>query len=96
VGPLFSEGYAPRRKQRYLNREGVMVSSTPSKRVSSNGHEWCEAVGERLWATEQMGLIEQLQCGRCGRDFIDVFSTGERRAVALSVLSFWTLSDDAT
>ena len=73
-----------------------MAADTPSKRWSSNGHNWIQTQGERLFAIVQMGLIEQLQCIRCGREFIDIFSTGERQAVFVSVLSFWTLSDEVT
>jgi len=71
-----------------------MAADTPSKRTSWNRHEWIQATGERLRATQQMGLIEQLQCKRCGRDFIDVFSTGDRKAVFVSILSFWILAPE--
>ena len=62
--------------------------------IGWNSHEWVEA--ERFFTTEQLGLVELLQCRRCGRDFIDVFSTGTRPPVFISILSFWTLSPDAS
>lgn len=58
-----------------------------------NGHEWNET---RQLTTRELGAIEQLQCGRCGRDFIAVLSTGAVLAVAIGVLSFWTLPDEVT
>jgi hypothetical protein len=58
-----------------------------------DSHDWSDS---RQLVTREMGTIGQLQCRRCGRDFILVTSTGAVQAVAIGVLSFWVLSPEVT
>lgn len=67
------------------------MATVPSSKVVN--HEWGDA---RRLVTRELGIVEQLQCSRCGRDVIIVVSTQAIHAVAIRILSFWTLPTEVT
>jgi hypothetical protein len=57
-----------------------------------SSHQWASARGRQV-EIEPGSLIVQRHCARCARDFVEDPSSGERRAVYVSVFSFRMLPD---
>jgi hypothetical protein len=94
VGPLFSEGYAPRLKHAQHDLvEGTMAGEQLSEQ-NRNGHEWSEPNGRRLVAAGESVL--QHHCIRCSREFLIFEASGSQFAVYPSAVSFYQLNDEVT
>ena len=57
-----------------------------------DSHNWSSANGRKV-EIEPGKPVLQHHCSRCGRDFIEDSSSGERHAVYVSVFSFRRLPD---
>lgn len=60
-----------------------------------DSHNWSSVRGRRIEIEPGKPLI-QLHCSRCGRDFVEDSSSGQRYAVYVSVFSFRRLPEPIT